>query len=142
MFCVHFKGMVSVNTLIVIVCFAQSVRHEWYSTTFFFLFFFFFGQGVWQKVELGPFGCRKTCQSSRRFRSFSNLTPAPESNPSKSEYRSRVQGQLSGADSHFQYPLHPSVLLLQRKKIPVIRPKSAGGRFQLNARAPYVSGFE
>ena len=46
--------MVSVNTLIVIVCFAQSVLHEWYSEPFFLCFFFSSSAKVFgRKLNLG-----------------------------------------------------------------------------------------
>ena len=41
----------------------------------------------------------------------------------------------------FRYPFHPRVTTVARKKIPVILPKSAGGRLQLNTHTPYVCGF-
>ena len=41
----------------------------------------------------------------------------------------------------FRYPFHPRVTTVARKKIPVILPKGAGGRLQLNTHTPYVCGF-
>ena len=50
-------------------------------------------------------------------------------------------GSTFCADSYFGIRSHPRVTTVARKKIPVILPKSAGGRLQLNTHTPYVCGF-
>ena len=51
-----------------------------------------------------------------------------------------LQGRLSVL-TLISVSVPPRVTTVARKKIPVILPKSAGGRLQLNTHTPYVCGF-
>ena len=133
--------MVSVNTLIVIVCFAQCVLHEWYSTPFFFFFFFLLRPRCLAESWTWAFWLQKNMPKFTKIPFFLQPHPSTGIKPIKKWVLLASPGSAFGADSYFLYPLHtppppppptPPVLLQQHVNDPSHSAKEC--RWQVTAK--------